>query len=287
MSNSKLQKSALDLMAKETQTRVITGVVGGAILLGLIILGGHFGISFVAAVLASAMCWELSNVFFKMSDRREKTIALVGAAWLTIIVNMLFPKSMLECLVVFFMGLFMYYLATVERHSGEMRRHFDEFVVSVFALVYVVTFVGFLPLIRDGLNGTRWIILFLLIVWAGDTGAYFVGRKYGRQKLAPLISPGKSIEGAAGGLASSAVIALIFKFAAFNGLHWLGAFATAVLVGIASQIGDLCESFFKRSYHIKDSGKILPGHGGVLDRFDGVLFSLPVMYFCLKIFGGS
>jgi phosphatidate cytidylyltransferase len=139
-------------------------------------------------------------------------------------------------------------------------------------------------MIRDGSNGIRWLMLFLLIVWAGDTGAYFVGRKYGKRKLYPLISPGKSLEGAGGGLAASLLIALIFKLAAFHALGWLGAVVTPILVGVVSQLGDLCESFLKRANRIKDSSHILPGHGGILDRFDGVLFSLPVMYFCVKVF---
>lgn len=270
--------------SKETSTRVMTGVVGGAILLTLFLVGGHVGVSFASAIIGGLMCWELSNVFYAMSDRKEKTIALVGISWLTIFVNMLFPKTMLECVVLSFMGLFSYYLAVAERHEAQLRKHFDELVFTVFCLVYVVTFVAFLPMIRDGANGIRWLLLFLFIVWAGDTGAYFAGRRFGKTKLYPLISPGKSVEGACGGLLASIAVAVLFKAIAFSALGWFGAVATAIMVGILSQIGDLCESFFKRAYKIKDSSQLLPGHGGILDRFDGVLFSLPVMYFCVKVF---
>ncbi len=276
-------KKAAD-RGKETRTRVITGVVGGGFMLALFLIGGHLGVSFASAILGGLMCWELSNAFYSLSDHREKLIALVGISWLTIFANMLFPKSMLECLIVSFMGLFTYFLAVAERHPNDLRKHFDELVFTVFVLVYVVTFVAFLPLIRDGANGIKWLLLFLFIVWAGDTGAYFVGRKWGKTKLYPLISPGKSVEGAGGGLLSSIALTLIFKLVAFSALSWFGAVATALVVGVSSQIGDLCESFFKRAYKIKDSSKILPGHGGILDRFDGVLFSLPIMYFCVKIF---
>lgn len=271
-------------MSKETSTRFATGILGGLVLLLLITVGGHIGISFVTAVLSGLMCWELSNVFYEMSDRNEKTKALIGLSWLTIFVNMFFPRAMLECLVVSFMGLFTYYLAVADRHAENLKRHFDEFAFTVFALIYVVVFVAFLPLIRDGSNGVRWLLLFLFIVWSGDTGAYFVGRKWGRRKLYPLISPGKSLEGAIGGLASSVGITILFKLVAFSGLGWFSGIMTAVFVGVVSQIGDLCESFFKRAYRIKDSSKILPGHGGILDRFDGIIFSLPIMYFCVKVF---
>jgi phosphatidate cytidylyltransferase len=253
-------------------------------MLFLIIGGGHPGVSLVAAVIAGLMCWELAQVFYTLPDKKEKTIALVGTSWLFMFVNMLFPKTMLECVIASFVGMFMYYLATADRHAETLKRHFDELVGTIFALVYVVLFSSFLPLIRDGLNGVRWVLLFLIIVWAGDTGAYFIGRKYGKKRLYPLISPKKSIEGALGGLATSVAAALIFKIAAFPNLGWFPAMATAILVGIFSQIGDLCESFFKRGFGIKDSSLLLPGHGGVLDRFDGVLFGLPIMYFCVKVF---
>ena len=272
-------------MTTETMTRVKTGVIGAAILITLLLAGGQLGASFAAAILGGLMCWELCSPFYTLSDRQEKLTALIGMSWLVIFVNMLFPKTMLEGLIFSFMGLFMYYLAAAERHAQELKRHFDEFVYTVFALVYVVTFIAFLPLIRDGLNGVRWLFLFLFICWAGDTGAYFAGRKWGKTKLAPLISPGKTVEGAGGGLAASISVAIIFKLVVFPNLGWMGALGTAVAVGSIAQIGDLCESFFKRAYKIKDSSKILPGHGGILDRFDGVLFSLPVMYLCVKVFG--
>lgn len=277
--------SGLKGMSSETKKRVVVGLGGAAGLVLLIVLGGHFGVGLLAAIVGTLMCKELAHVFYQMSDRKEKTMALLGTSWIVIFINILFPKVQLECLVLSFMGMFAYYLATAERHAEDLRRHLDELIYTTFALVYVVTLMAFFPLIRDGLNGVRWVILFLLIVWAGDTGAWFFGKRYGKQKLYPLISPGKSVEGSAGGLASSILVALLFKFLFFKNLSWFGALITAVLVGIVSQIGDLCESFFKRSYKMKDSGNILPGHGGMLDRFDGVLFSLPLMYFCVKLFG--
>lgn len=271
---------------RETLTRVKTGVIGAAILLALILGAGHFGVSLVAAILGGVMCWELAHIFFKLSDRREKAIALVGTSWLIIFVNMIFPKTGFECLLAAFMGMFVYFLTTAERHSREvLQQHFNELVFTVFALVYVVMFISFLPAVRAGANGSRWVLLFLLVVWAGDTGAYFVGRKYGKRKLYPLISPGKTLEGAAGGLGASVVVALLFKLVAFPALGIPGALVVGLLIGAVSQIGDLCESFFKRAYGVKDTGRLLPGHGGMLDRFDGVLFSLPFMYFCVRVFG--
>jgi phosphatidate cytidylyltransferase len=129
------------------------------------------------------------------------------------------------------------------------------------------------------------MLLFLITVWAGDTGAYSLGSRYGKRKLYPVISPKKTVEGAIGGIGSGFVIALIYKLLLFRSLSWGGAIFIPVLIGAVSQVGDLCESFFKRAFDRKDSGSILPGHGGFLDRFDGVVFSLPIMYGCMRIFG--
>ena len=268
----------------ETETRTRTAVAGVTLMLTLMIAGGYFGTAIVAAVITAVMCFELSAVFLKLSDREEKTKVLLGIAWLTIFVNIFFLKSGFECLLVSFIGLFLYFLTTAERHAQNLKAHFDEFVFMIFTTVYVVVFMSFLPLVRKGPNGIKWLLLFLLINWVGDVAAYFIGKKYGKQKLYPLISPGKTVEGAMGGLVGSVLVALIFKFAFFRDLSFVGVIFTSLFVGLFAQIGDLCESFFKRSYGIKDSGQILPGHGGMLDRFDGVLFTLPIMYMCIRIF---
>lgn len=269
----------------ETKVRVTTGIVGGGILLFLLLGAGHFGIAIASAILASAMSWELGRVFIRSADKSEKINALVGIAWLIIFGNLLLPKSLFEGLILGTAGLFAFYLATAERHVQNLKAHFDEFVFSVFALVYAVCFTGFLPLIRLGNGGLQWLIVFLLIVWANDTGAYFAGKKWGQRKLYMLISPKKTVEGAIGGLITGLLVCLVFKLFFFKDLGFFGVFFTSLAVGVVSQIGDFCESFLKRAYSIKDTSQILPGHGGVLDRFDGVLFSAPVMYLCTKIFG--
>lgn len=273
-------------MTKETSTRVLTGVVGGLGLLLLIIFAGHIGVSFLAAGIGGVMCWELSHVFFTLSDKKEKLFALIGTLWLVIFINILLPKTSLECLVVAFMGMFTYYLSTAERHGREkLKQHLLEFIYTVFTLVYVATFLSFLPLIRGGVNGMHWTILFLLINWSGDTAAYFFGKKYGKHKLYPLISPGKTVEGAGAAIVCSILITLIYKLTLFKALGFIGVIVVPVAVSIVSQIGDLCESFLKRSFEMKDTGHLLPGHGGFLDRFDGVLFSLPLMYTLIRAFG--
>lgn len=268
----------------ETKTRVVTAVAGVSILLLLLIFGGHLGASIITAFLTAGIAWEVSGVFYHRSDAQEKKKVLLGTAWLIVFINLLFTNTILECAVAAFVGLFTYYLVTAERHPDDLKDHFNEFIFTVFVLFYVVLLMQYLPLLRRGPNGVHWVILFLLINWGGDSAAYFVGRKHGKRKLYPVISPKKTVEGALGGLAGSVVAALLYKFIFFHDLGFFAAILVALIIGVFSQIGDLCESFFKRAYGVKDTGSILPGHGGILDRFDGVLFTLPIMVLCARIF---
>ena len=117
----------------------------------------------------------------------------------------------------------------------------------------------------------------LILIWTNDTMAYFVGKKWGRTKLFERISPKKTWEGSLVGFIACIATGIILQYTApFANWNWIHA---AVIVGLSSQIGDLIESMFKRSLQIKDSGGILPGHGGILDRFDGFLFSMPLLFF--------
>jgi phosphatidate cytidylyltransferase len=129
----------------------------------------------------------------------------------------------------------------------------------------------------------RSLLLFsLLIVWVADSGAYFVGRKYGKNKLASLISPGKTIEGAAGALLLTTLFA--FLFADYFSLPVEISLVYAIIITLFSIFGDLFESYLKRAANLKDSGNIIPGHGGVLDRIDGICASIPIIFSLIIFF---
>jgi phosphatidate cytidylyltransferase len=135
-----------------------------------------------------------------------------------------------------------------------------------------------LALIHGGQpNGHRWLLIALLVIWGADTGAYFAGRRFGKHKLSPRISPNKTIEGLVGGMVASVVIALIaapFAGATVAQLPWVA--LVVVVTVLFSVVGDLFESLLKRHVGAKDSGDLIPGHGGILDRIDSVLAALPV-----------
>ena len=135
-------------------------------------------------------------------------------------------------------------------------------------------------------NGHRWLFVALAMVWAADSGAYFAGRKFGKRKLAPRISPNKTIEGLLGGLAAGLLVAAGGTFFAGAGLAELPfVLIVAVATVLGSVVGDLFESLIKRHVGAKDSGDVIPGHGGVLDRVDGVLAALPIFVLGKELFG--
>lgn len=147
------------------------------------------------------------------------------------------------------------------------------------AVFYVAGLFSFLWLLNHEF-GFIWSLFGILVTWATDTGAYFLGLAFGKTKLAPAISPKKTWEGSLGGIAAACAAAVILALVFEKSVFHLA--LTAVLLSTIGQTGDLVESAMKREREIKDSGKILPGHGGVLDRFDSLLFVLPVLYFILK-----
>lgn len=151
---------------------------------------------------------------------------------------------------------------------------------QVLGIIYIPLFLSCLIMIRGRLDdGILWIFLLLSIIFAGDIGAYYIGSYFGRHKLCPAISPGKTIEGSIGGLVANLGTGALLKYFFFPLLPWGVSILFFLLIGIVGQVGDLFESELKRAANVKDSGVILPGHGGVLDRIDALLFAAPVAFF--------
>ena len=272
----------------ELKTRVATGLIGGGLLLALMIWGGWMVMFVLTTALSLGLVYEYTQMAFKLSDRQEKTYFLLGLTWAVSCLNLFLGQSEFGLLIFSFLALFIYFLVTAQRYEGDgqvaLLSHLKELAFSFFGIFYLAFLPTYLRKIYEGPSGVHWVLVFLFINWAGDTGAYFVGKKYGKTKLYPLVSPKKSWEGAWGGLAASVAITLIYKLIFFNKLSLFGALIIPLLVGTMAQVGDFCESLIKRAFGQKDSGAILPGHGGLLDRFDGVVFSLPIMYACIRVF---
>jgi phosphatidate cytidylyltransferase len=158
--------------------------------------------------------------------------------------------------------------------------------IMVFALLYIPFLLSHVLLLFQVESGRRWIFFLFFVIFAGDTGAYYAGHRWGRHKLWPAVSPGKTVEGAVGGLLSSLAIALLVGKLLLS----LGQFGTTFLlsvgfvIALAGQMGDLMESMLKRVSQVKDASGILPGHGGLLDRLDSLIFAFPLTYYGVVFF---
>ena len=169
-------------------------------------------------------------------------------------------------------------------------RHFkslDQILTFVAKTCLGLVYTCFLPAVvvwtSQSNNGTKWFLCLLAVVFAGDIGAYIFGVNFGKTKIAPLLSPNKSVEGAIGGLLFSTLVAGAFQFL-LPDTSWIVLLLCGLIGGILGQIGDFFESLIKRVSGVKDSGSIMPGHGGVLDRLDGVLLAAPLFYLAATYF---
>jgi phosphatidate cytidylyltransferase len=266
------------------RTRVITSIVGLLILILIIALGN---LLMFWLVVSSAIIVGLLE-FYKIAKTREFPVyelpgVLLG--WLFSLVPLIsssFQSMMLAefTLTLIVLALFLYALLTKRSLSESI----PATAITLFGILYVSWLLSHLVLLRGLSSGKELVFYVLLVVWAGDTGAYYVGSYLGQHKLAPVISPKKTIEGAVGGLIASLLASCIAKWTFLPLLDYRHCLALGLLLAVISQLGDLGESMLKRAVNIKDSGTILPGHGGILDRLDGVMFAAPVLYYYVMLF---
>lgn len=151
--------------------------------------------------------------------------------------------------------------------------------IAVLSTMYVGMLGGSLIRLRNDFpDGPKLVFFLTLVVWLGDAGAYYVGKRLGRHKLSPRISPKKTVEGLIGGMVVSMIAAAVIHYTFFTDFPLAHALVMSVVLSVAGVVGDLAESMWKRSADVKDSGSLIPGHGGFLDRFDSVLFTAPILY---------
>lgn len=253
--------------------RIITGGLGAAGFLFLLWLGGGWYAGLVAA-LATVGYMEYCRMV-KVSWRSWRSIPGFLMVWSLLSGIAVSGKAISSYgLDIALAGLIIFFLLMVIS-----RNRMDVYQAAyLFAGALYIGF-GFSCMVqlRWGTDGLLWSLFVLGVIWAGDTGAYFVGRKFGKRKLWPAISPNKTVEGSVGGLISAMVAGLLVGSTIFP-LDWPTALGLSLLIAVVGQLGDLVESAIKRTTGVKDSGGLLPGHGGVLDRFDSLLFALLVIH---------
>jgi phosphatidate cytidylyltransferase len=257
-------------------TRVLTALLGAPLLVALIVWGPAWGFPALTVVLVALALHELYTLTTPGTPPWLRGLGiLVGSA---IAASWLCCQGPQLALAVATLGTLALLLAHL-RLAGELPAAAPRIAASLGGLAY-----GVLPLTHLGLlyqlpPGWKLVLLVLLFTFAGDTLAYFVGRAVGRRPFAPRVSPKKTWEGALGGLLGSTLACLAWRQWVMPELTLVDVLVLGLGVGFCGQLGDLCESLIKRSVGVKDSGKLLPGHGGVLDRFDAVSFSAPLVYY--------
>jgi phosphatidate cytidylyltransferase len=252
--------------------RVATAAVLLPILVGTALYGRGwpFRILVGAVVLLSAM--EYCRMLLPLP--RDRAVGVIGTGLAYVSGAILpFPLSLASILVCI-AGIAFHFLPA-EGTPGERVR---SAAVSVLGVVYLGGFLSTYPRTILLPGGEHWVLLGVVIAAAGDTSAYFVGRAFGKRPLSPRLSPNKTVEGALAGLIGSMLFAAVYAAVFLPGVRtWFILCAAAILAGV-NQGGDLFESMLKRAAGVKDSGKLLPGHGGMLDRVDGIIAAGPVLY---------
>jgi phosphatidate cytidylyltransferase len=180
-------------------------------------------------------------------------------------------------------------LAAALARPDEMSKSLASVSATVFGVVYVALLASFLVGVRmiqtpESRLASKLLTMFFAMVMMTDTGAYYTGRSIGRHKLAPRVSPGKTVEGAVGGFITAIITGPLCRWIFFPEIGLLNAMALGATVGVFGQVGDLAESMLKRGSGVKDSGNLLPGHGGMLDRVDSILFCAPLLYYYSRFF---
>jgi phosphatidate cytidylyltransferase len=268
--------------------RILTAAVLIPLVLVLVFLGPKWLISLVVAAIAALAAWEYLGLA-EQSGAKPPRIAVLAALALLFAGNFHYPDQTAVIFGIMCLGLLVYctFANTVDQVMPST-------AVSVFCLLYVGLTLLSVPALIEETNGPSLVTFLLVVIWGGDIAALYVGRAWGRHKLAPTISPQKTWEGSAGSMAGSLLAAGILLALADWLAQWDSAklsypediwywVALAVVLNVAAQVGDLAESALKRSVGVKDSGNLLPGHGGVLDRIDALLLAAPVLWYAQVI----
>ncbi|ARK30970.1 phosphatidate cytidylyltransferase [Halalkalibacter krulwichiae] len=257
--------------------RIITGVIGGAGFILMVILGGWFFSLFIS-ILASVAMIELLKMK-KIAPLSLMGIVSLVSMWLLLVptnwYEQLFPSNFTKVEIFIFLILVLLMFTVITKNAFT----FDQVGFVILSSVYVGFGFHYLIMTREIPEyGLYFVFFVLLLIWTTDSGAYFVGRKWGKHKLWPDISPKKTIEGSIGGIVFAVIVGTIFYFIFPIFSSYLTAFLVIIVASTFGQLGDLVESALKRHYSVKDSGNVLPGHGGILDRFDSLIYVMPILH---------
>jgi len=278
--------------------RWLTALILLPLLLLALLKGGHFGLVLVLVLVNALAQWELLGMFLPEGPKFQRlksillgTLLLLSFCTVTPPSKLYYPGGLLPSnpsIVLFILvwcifTFFLFYLLSY----GHIAKPGEDLMINLLSLLYLPLLLGHFIWLRYLPQGELWVLWLLIVIFAGDTGAFYVGQALGKRKLYPQVSPGKTWAGAVGGVALSlgaglAVGKWLFPEVNLQALGWL-----ALVLALMGLLGDLFESMLKRQAQVKDASQLLPGHGGMLDRLDSLLFAAPaVVYARLFLLGG-
>lgn len=255
--------------------RVLSALLGIPIVVLAVWYGGLY-LFFLTALILLLGLREMLHMLFRLGLKPEPLSAYIGGGIILFEAYAYGSTYSLNSLT----AIILIYLLTV-LFSRE-QNNLAGISATFFSTLYI-GLITYIYLLRNLPNGWIWLIFLLACTWANDTAAYLMGKKFGRIPLAPRISPRKTREGAVFGIMSSLLTAYLFTLI-YPTLPLFSVLVLGVIVAVAGQIGDLVESSIKREAGIKDTGRLIPGHGGILDRFDSMLFAAPLVYHYVGLF---
>lgn len=264
--------------------RLLVGIIGGIFAIIVLCLGAEI-LSCALGVVSVIGLSEIYNATGILKKQNKLCLASYAFSFLSfIIIAFTETPGMVLALLVFVYGAGLLIYGVFKHGETD----FSSIGNLFFQTAYVSFLFAHIVLVRKLPQGEFLIWIIFVTAWLSDTVAFAIGKRFGKNKLLPEISPKKTVEGALGGLAGSALFNLIFgivcSFAFKLNVNYLSLFFVSIVAGVMSQVGDLAASSVKREYGIKDFSNLLPGHGGILDRFDSVLFVAPTVYYFVVIF---
>jgi len=277
------------------KTRLFTAVIALPLLIASIILPAYIPqtvwiFAAIAVLALAAGLFEFYSLTKKLELKADAGIGYIGAALLTVAFLFDAPTKAPDLLIIsiaFFVMLL--FVTQMFRFQKDFSKLLAGAGVTLLGVMYVVFLGGFLIATRVGFENvpglsTKLLLFFFVVIFGSDAGAYFAGRALGKHKLAPNISPGKTVEGLIGGIIAAAGFATLATFLFFDELPYKFSIPLAVVMAVVGVLGDLAESSIKRGSKTKDAASILPGHGGLLDRLDSLLFNAPILYYFARFF---
>lgn len=263
--------------------RIVSGLMMAALVMAVVMYMPLWGLKIAVACVVALAARELAHMFFPGS--RGARLWMAGLSVALALGVMFASQRFFFWALAIPLALMLIFSFHLFRPHASFESLLPQLSQSLLGVLYLGLLPAFWGLIAELRHGQAWLLLVLGATFGADTGAYLIGKRWGRHKLAPRVSPGKTLEGFVGGWVFSLAACVIWKFLAYRNVSLFDCAALGTLIGFVGPLGDLSESMIKRSLHVKDSGQLIPGHGGMLDRIDALLFTGPVAYYYVVLTG--